>query len=98
MRYNLISPRPRKDGKTYWHTVGTAFPRDKGGFSLVFDSLPLPDAEGRIMLLMTEADQDRRRGESASERGGYDQSPTSGAPAGGRGGMDDEIPFLMEWR
>jgi len=40
MRYDLISPRPRKDGKTHWQKVGAAFPRDKGGFSLVFDALP----------------------------------------------------------
>ena len=26
------------------------------------------------------------------------QRPTGGAPAGGRSGMDDEIPFSMEWR
>lgn len=34
--------------------------------------------------------------------GGYDQSPdrgrTGGAPAGGNGGVSDEIPFIMEWR
>ena len=53
-RYNLISPRPRKDGKTHWHNIGSAFTRDQGGFSLVFDSLPLPDEKGQVRLLMTE--------------------------------------------
>ncbi len=53
-RMNLISPRARKDGKTHWHKVGAAFPRDAGGYSLVFDSLPLPDKEGRVSLLMVE--------------------------------------------
>lgn len=61
MRYDLISPRPRKDGKTYWLKVGAGFPRDKGGFSLVFDALPLPDAEGRVTVLMVEPKDDNRQ-------------------------------------
>lgn len=86
MRYDLISPRPRKDGKTFWLKVGAAFERDKGGFSLVFDALPLPDAEGRVTVLMTEPkEQDRPRGEA--QRGG-----------GPMGDIDDEIPFGPEWR
>jgi len=28
----------------------------------------------------------------------YDQAPAGGAPAGGRGNLDDEIPFALEWR
>lgn len=91
-RFDLVSPRKGKDDKTRWFKVGAAFPRDKGGFQLVFDALPLPDAEGRVTLMMWEA-KERDTG------GGYDQSPdrgrTGGAPAGG---MDDEIPFSMEWR
>jgi hypothetical protein len=54
VRYDLISPRERKDGKTFWVKVGSAFERDQGGFSLVFDALPLPDKEGNVRLLMTE--------------------------------------------
>jgi hypothetical protein len=53
-RYDLISPRESKDGKTRWMKVGAAFTRDNGGFSLVFDALPLPDKEGNVRLLMTE--------------------------------------------
>jgi len=52
-RFDLISPRVRKD-KTYWQKIGVAFPRDQGGFQLLFDALPLPDAEGRCMVLMSE--------------------------------------------
>ena len=48
-RYDLCSPRKnKKTGKTYWHRVGTAFPSDKGGFSCVLDSLPLPDENGDV--------------------------------------------------
>jgi hypothetical protein len=61
-RMNLVSPRPRKDNKTHWHVIGSAFERDKGGWSLVFDSLPLPDAEGRCtVLMMPPKDDDQRQ-------------------------------------
>ena len=83
-RYDLLSPRPRKDGKTGWHKIGAAFPRDKGGFSLVFDSLPLPDAEGRVSLMMWEAKP------REDQRGGGAQSDQR---QGQRPDFDDEIPF-----
>lgn len=94
-RFDLISPRERKDGKTHWAKVGAAFPRQQGGFSLVFDALPLPDKEGNVRLLMTEA----------KPREGYQQSGQQQASQGGRSGgggfgndLDDEIPFFREDR
>lgn len=81
-RYDLVSPRKGKDDKTRWFKVGAAFPRDKGGFQLVFDALPLPDAEGRVTLMMWEAEakteqRQERREELRNQRAD----------------MDDEIPF-----
>jgi hypothetical protein len=94
-RFDLVSPRKSKDDKTRWFKVGAAFPRDKGGYQLVFDALPLPDAEGRVTLMMWEAQE--REGQSSQARtADRAQRPTGGAPAGGD--MDDEIPFSMEWR
>ena len=91
-RMNLISPRPGKDGKTFWHKVGSAFSRDAGGWSIVFDSLPLPDKEGRVTVLMVEPKP--RDGDGPSS-GGY--QPNSGLPPAGGGGfkndIDDEVPF-----
>lgn len=78
-RYDLLSPRPKKDGGTSWHKVGAAFPRDKGGFSLVFDSLPLPDKEGRVSLMMWEAKQR----DDGRQQGGQAQRDT----------FNDEVPF-----
>ena len=78
MRYDLISPRQRKD-KTFWIKVGSAFERDKGGFSLVFDALPLPDAEGRVTVLMTEPKE--------REEGAPRQAKAASAD------IDDEIPW-----
>jgi hypothetical protein len=94
-RFDLVSPRKGKDDKTRWFKVGAAFPRDKGGYQLVFDALPLPDAEGRVTLMMWEAQE--RDGQSSQARAAdRAQRPTGGAPAGAD--MDDEIPFIMEWR
>jgi len=92
-RYDILSPRPQKDGKTRWHKVGAAFPRDKGGFSLVFDSLPLPDAEGRVSLMMWEA-KPRDDNHQGNTGGGY----AGGSTGGVRPDFDPEIPFSMEWR
>lgn len=95
-RFDLVSPRKGRDDKTRWHKVGAAFPRDKGGFQLVFDSLPLPDAEGRVTLMMWEVQQDGQSSQArAADRA---QRPTGGAPAGGYSDMDGEIPFMCEWR
>ena len=85
-RYDLLSPRKGKDDKTRWFKIGAAFPRNKGGFQLVFDALPLPDAEGRVSLMMWEArDRDEPRSDPARQApDGY----------GGRTDLDDEtIPF-----
>ena len=93
-RYNLTSPRKRGD-KTYWQPVGSAFPSKSGeGWQLIFDALPLPDADGRVMVLMSPPREDGQ-----APRGNRNTPPQSGgAPAGGRNDMDDEIPFSMEWR
>lgn len=85
-RYDLISPRKDRHGKTRWHKVGAAFPRDAGGFSLVFDALPLPDHEGNVRLMMAEA-------KPRDDRGYQGGAPAGGAGAGGVPDMDQEIPF-----
>lgn len=92
MRYNLIAPRPKKDGGTWWHKVGSAFPRDKGGFSLVFDSLPLPDDKGRVTLLMTEDDQERRQ-PPREERVDHNAIGSRRDERHSRADMDDDIGF-----
>jgi len=53
VRFNMASPRARKDGKTHWHSVGSAWVDEKGT-TLEFDSLPLPDAEGRVRVKLFE--------------------------------------------
>lgn len=52
-RYDIASPRKGKDGRTFWCRIGTAFEGDKG-IQLIFDALPLPDAEGRCVANLFE--------------------------------------------
>lgn len=48
-RKDIMAPRKKNDGGTYWTKIGTAWFNDKGGIQLVFDALPLPDGEGRVV-------------------------------------------------
>lgn len=59
-RYDIAAPRAKKDGGTYWARIGTAWEGDKG-IQLVFDALPLPDAEGRCVANLFEPRNDRER-------------------------------------
>ncbi len=47
-RKDICTPRKKADGGTYWVKIGTAWENDKG-IQLVFDALPIPDAEGRCV-------------------------------------------------
>lgn len=82
-RFDVCSPRPKKDGTTYWHRVGTAFEGEKG-IGILFDSLPMPDKEGRVSVQLFEP---REKTEAAPAR-----APAH-APTRARDDMDDEIPF-----
>ena len=66
-RYDICSPRKGRD-KTFWTRIGTAFENEKG-IQLIFDALPLPDAEGRCVANLFEP----------KERDG--QAPRQPAPA-----------------
>lgn len=79
-RFDVCSPRPTKDGKTYWHRVGTAFQSDKGSIGLIFDSLPLPDKDGRVSVQLFEPKAKA-------------DAPPKSADKPRREEMDDEVPF-----
>jgi len=82
-RFDVLSPRQKKDGGTWWHKVGSAFEGEKG-VGITFDSLPLPDKEGRISVRLFEPRQ--------KDGGGN-------APARPRqADLDDDIPFGPEFR
>jgi hypothetical protein len=83
-RFDVMSPRKRKDQeKTFWHRVGTAFEGEKG-ISITLDSLPLPDAEGRVSMFLFEP---REKTESRP-------APPAGAQrASVKDELSDEVPF-----
>lgn len=53
-RLDIMAPRPKSDGGTFWKNVGTAWVKDDGKIQLVFDALPLPDKEGRCVVNLFE--------------------------------------------
>lgn len=82
-RFDVCTPRAKKDGGTYWHRVGTAFEGEKG-INILFDSLPMPDKDGRCSISLFEP---RER-----------QSGAKPTQSGGGSDMNDEIPFAAEFR
>lgn len=82
-RYNVIVARPGKDDKTFWHRIGTGWPRDNGGVSVTLDSLPLPGKDGKVGFLIVDADD--KPTQSGSK-------PTQSGKSA-REDMNDEVPF-----
>jgi hypothetical protein len=83
-RYDIATPRKGKDDKTFWTRIGTAWENDKG-IQLVFDALPLPDAEGRCVANLFEP-RDNRSG--ARDRN--DAQGRAGSQQSYRGSRDDD--------
>ena len=92
-RYDIMTPRKGRDktfwtrigtafegDKTYWTNIGTAWFNDNGGIQLVFDALPLPDAEGRCVANLFEP-RERDSGGQTQQR--------QAEPVG----IDDDVPF-----
>jgi hypothetical protein len=82
-RKDIMAPRKKKDGGTYWVKIGTAWENEKGT-QLVFDALPLPDNEGRVVANLFEPREPQQRQQS----GGYQQQQQQNDDLG-----SDSIPF-----
>ncbi len=84
-RYDVMSPRKRKDQeKPYWHRVGTAWDGDKG-IGITFDSLPLPDENGEVRVKLFEP----RQKDSIFKK----EEPLATDKKSKEEYYDDEIPF-----
>lgn len=73
-RLDICTPRPKKDGGSYWVKIGTAWQSEKG-IQLVFDALPIPDADGRCVANLFEprqSDAPRAQSGRGEARQGYD--------------------------
>ena len=84
-RYDLSVPIPGKDGKTFWHRIGTMFPQKNGkGYAIMLNSIPAPQVQNngengwRIMAF------------EASDYGA-DYSPSKSAQSNLP--LDDEVKF-----
>lgn len=85
-RFDICTPRPTKDGKTFWVRIGTAWQGDKG-IQLVFDALPIPDAEGRCCANLFEPKpRDGQGGGRQRQREGADNSFATDD-------LNDDIPW-----
>jgi hypothetical protein len=75
-RYDICTPRKGRDDKTYWTRIGTAWQNDNGGIQLVFEALPIPDSEGRVVANLFEPRErnDAPRQQSASKQSWDDES------------------------
>lgn len=92
-RYDVKTPRLKRDGSNYWFRVGTAFEDDKG-ITVYLDALPLPDKDGRVVMKLWEPmERDRPAPQSGSDA--YREA------SGGRSmgdALEDSIPFGPEVR
>lgn len=88
-RYDVSSPRAGKDGKTFWHRIGTAFPaKDGDGMNVVLESLPLPDKDGRVSFVIRPA-KDLREASGTGRRPQAEQYRQTSHQAP----IDDNVPF-----
>ena len=71
-RYDICTPRAKKDGGTYWVKIGSAWEGDKG-IQLVFDALPIPDAEGRCAANLFEPRERTQQGSNPPPPGQYNR-------------------------
>lgn len=50
-RYDVLTSRAGKDGKSYYTKIGTMWPMESGGFKITFDALPIPRIyEGKLSV------------------------------------------------
>ena len=95
-RFNVTAARPKKDGSVFFHRIGVAFENDKGGkksISVEFDSLPIPDKEGKVRVILFPADDDRGQGGQGSGGQGGQGGQAAARAAVGTTIEDDALPF-----
>jgi hypothetical protein len=83
-RFDVITARKRND-KTFWTNIGSAWVSEKGGMSVELSALPIPDHEGRVRMLIVEP---KPREDALPARG----RASTGAPVR-HDDIDDTIPF-----
>ena len=68
-KLNAFTAVKTNSGSTYWHKVGAAWPNNNGnGYTVIFDSLPLPNDEGKVKVFLFE-DGDKPTTEAFDQEG-----------------------------
>lgn len=104
-RYEIKAWRKSANDKAYTVRIGSAWTDQKGVLRLAFDALPIPDENGRVQCFLEEP-RERDASPSPSERpaAGSDyaaargMAPKAQSGAGRPSALNDDIPFMMEWR
>lgn len=90
-RYDAVISRKDKDGKSRYTKIGAAFPaKQGGGFNIVLDALPMPNAEGQAWISLF-VPKPREDAEHHDQRPATEQSRRD--PISSGRDMDDDIPF-----
>lgn len=89
-RYRLTVPIDTSQGGTYWHSIGALwFDEHKDQMSMEFNSLPIPNKDGKVRVLAFPA-------EDEPSKGRREQRPAGNEAVKGTNWdkyLDDEIPF-----
>ncbi len=98
-RLDAFSPRPKQDGGTWWHKVGSAWETDKGNITVFLDSVPIPspkpNAEGfnQIVIMLFEPKSDDNTPPGSKTRETLAETKGKGKPVGKKKEINDEQPF-----
>lgn len=87
---DVISFRQRGDGKPFAHRIGSAKHGKDGKLNVYLDSLPLPDKDGRVSLLISP-----RQERTGTGGGGYGARRTERPAPKRQDDFDDNdaVPF-----
>lgn len=108
-RLNMVTPKTKTDGGTYWHRIGVGWADPGKGIRLVFDSLPTSQirqdgtVEVTAMLFPAEdRQQSPQRPQQAAQQPPaprrsppplQSQEPPQTPPQASMADDDDQIPF-----
>lgn len=89
-RFDIVTPRKGRDGKTFWTKIGVAFENKTGGYNLSFEALPIASMtddgciETRALMMEPRERDDAPRGNGTPSR-------SNRAPVDDD--LGDDVPF-----
>lgn len=99
-RYDIVCPRPGKDGKTFWLKIGAMFPaKDGESYAIKLDALPLPDSKGEVWIRASVPLPPREEAMEPHEQPAPPPAPRQRPtgiperPQPSTAKLDDDIPF-----